>query len=106
MLDVKYLTRLRALHRTAAIGFVLAGLGSSAALAAPNCAEFFSNSDGSWSPTHPIIVAGPASETRIMPSDRFSVGMPGLSGRIAASLNANCRNEKMPSVLRRIPRVP
>ena len=106
MLDVKYLTRPRVLHGVTAIGFAFAALGSPAALAAPTCAEFFSNSDGSWSPTHPIIVAGPASETRIMPSDRFRADMPGLAGRIAASLNANCRNEKMPSVLRRIPRVP
>jgi hypothetical protein len=51
MLNVKYLLRRRVLYRATAIGFVFAALGSPAALAAPNCSEFFSNSDGSWSPT-------------------------------------------------------
>ena len=76
------------------------------AVAGPNCAEFFSNPDGSWSPTHPIVVEGPSSQTPIMPSDKFRLGMPGLAGGIAASLNHHCRYERAPSTLHGIPKRP
>jgi hypothetical protein len=91
------------------VGFVIGGLSlcamTQAALAAPNCTNFFYNMDGSWSPTHPIMIAGPTSQTMIVPADEFRRGMPGLPGRIAASLSANCRF-MVPSTERRIPRVP
>lgn len=74
------------------VGWIAVTLaGTSAAMADPNCNEFFSNSDGSWSPSHPIVIGGPTSQTQIGPSDRFRTGDPGLGGRIARSLNAHCR---------------
>ena len=91
------------------VGLVIGGLWlcamTPAALAAPNCTDFFYNMDGSWSPTHPIMIVSPASQTMIVPADKFRRGMPGLAGRIAASLSANCRF-MVPSTERRIPRVP
>jgi hypothetical protein len=89
-----------------AIACVLGAFSAPAASAAPNCAEFFYNSDGSWSPTHPIVIAGPTSQTQVMPSDKFRPDMPGLGGRIAASLNANCREAKASVGARNIPRIP
>lgn len=76
------------------------------AFAAPNCNNFFSNADGSWSPTHPIVIAGPSSQTVITPSDKFQSWMPGLSGRIARSLNVNCRYQRAQIGVRNIPRIP
>ena len=90
------------------IGLVIGGLtlcDDAVALAAPSCTDFFYNMDGSWSPTHPIMIASPASQTMIVPAHKFRRGMPGLAGRIAASLSANCRFMG-PSTERRIPRVP
>jgi hypothetical protein len=91
------------------VALVIGGLAlcatTQAALAAPDCTNFFYNMDGSWSPTHPIVIASPTSQTMIVPADKFRRGMPGLAGRIAASLNANCRF-MVPSTERRIPRVP
>ncbi|WP_213775938.1 hypothetical protein [Bradyrhizobium sp. dw_78] len=85
------------------------GLGLSAmaspAHAQANCSEFFYNMDGSWSPTHPIVIAGPTSETTVVPSDKFRPGMPGLAGRIGAYLNSRCGNMRM-TTGHRIPRVP
>jgi hypothetical protein len=89
-----------------AIACVLGASSTPAARAAPNCAEFFYNSDGSWSPTHPIVIAGPTSQTQVMPSDKFRPDMPGLGGRIAASLNANCREAKAFVGARNIPKIP
>jgi hypothetical protein len=91
------------------VALVMGGLAlcatTQAALAAPDCTNFFYNMDGSWSPTHPIVIASPTSQTMIVPADKFRRGMPGLAGRIAGSLNANCRF-MVPSTERRIPRVP
>ncbi len=76
------------------------------ALAAPNCNSFFSNADGSWSPTHPIVIAGPASQAVITPSDKFQSWMPGLAGRIARSLNVHCRYQRAQIGVHNIPRIP
>jgi hypothetical protein len=88
-------------------GLAIVGLAlcaaTSAALAAPNCNSFFYNADGSWSSTHVIVIAGPASQTIIGPADKLRRGTPGLFGRIAASLDANC-HFMVPA--RGIPRVP
>jgi hypothetical protein len=65
--------------------------GPSPALAAPNCNEFFNNSDGSWTPSHPIIFATPTSQTQIGPSDRFRAGAPGFNGRLGHYLDVRCR---------------
>jgi hypothetical protein len=65
-------------------------LGSTA-LAEPNCSNFFSSSDGSWTPTHQILMAGPVSQTLVGPGDRFRAGAPGLGGRIGRYLDAHCR---------------
>ena len=37
--------------------------GISAAQAEPNCNGFFNNPDGSWTPTHIIVVGSPTSQT-------------------------------------------
>jgi hypothetical protein len=74
-----------------ALGVVAMGWISSAAVALPDCHNFFYNPDGSWSPTHNIVIASPTSQTLVGPNDRFRAGMPGLAGRIGASLTANCR---------------
>jgi hypothetical protein len=74
-----------------ALGVVAMGWISSAAFALPDCHSFFYNPDGSWSPTHNIVMAGPTSQTLIGPTDRFRAGMPGMAGTIGASLNTNCR---------------
>jgi hypothetical protein len=75
------------------------------ARALPNCSEFFYNMDGTWSPTHPIMMAGPTSQTTIGPSDKLGPGMPGLAGRLGAYLNAKCAAMR-PSAARSIPRLP
>jgi len=106
MLDVKAAAGLRACFFLGAIACASGALSTSAALAAPNCTDFFFNSDGSWSPTHPILIAGPTSQTQVMPSDKFRPGMPGLGGRIAASLNASCRYARTSVGPRNIPKVP
>ncbi|WP_157809918.1 hypothetical protein [Bradyrhizobium canariense] len=82
----------------------LCGMTSSAQ-AAPNCSEFFYNMDGSWSPTHPIMMTSPTAETMVGPSDKFRPGMPGLAGRIGGYLNVHCRNMGL-STGPRIPRSP
>jgi hypothetical protein len=92
------------------IGLALVGgLGlcgtTSPAHAGPNCSNFFYNMDGSWSPTHPIMMTGPTTETMVGPSDRFRPGMPGLAGRIGGYLTTHCRNMSM-TAGQRIPRVP
>ncbi len=51
-----------------------------AASAAPNCASFVSNADGSWSPTHPYMFATPTSQTQLMPSDKMLPQMPAPQG--------------------------
>ena len=66
-------------------------VGTSAALADPGCNSFFNNPDGSWTPTHPILIGSPTSQTQIMPSDRLRAGAPGVSGRIGAFLDTHCR---------------
>jgi hypothetical protein len=73
-----------------AIALATCALGSTA-LAAPNCSDFFSSSDGSWTPTHQILIAGPVSQTLVGPGNRFRAGAPGLSGRIGRYLDARCR---------------
>ena len=73
----------------AVIGCLVAG--TSAGFADVSCNEYFNNSDGSWSPTHPIVIGGPASPTQIGPGDRLSPGVPGFNGRLAQYLNAHCK---------------
>jgi hypothetical protein len=80
--------------------------GVSAALAAPNCSNFFSNADGSWTPTHPILMAGPASQTQLSPGDRLRAGAPGLGGRIGRYLDTHCRFARSAVGPGRIPLVP
>jgi hypothetical protein len=71
MLNVKAAVGRRACFFLGAIACASGALSTSAALAAPNCTDFFFNSDGSWSPTHPILIAGPTSQTQVTPSDKF-----------------------------------
>ena len=106
MRDVKAAAGLWVRFILSAIACVLGALATSATLAAPNCANFFYNSDDSWSPTHPILFEGPTSRTQVMPSDKFHSGMPGIGGRIAASLNASCRYARTSAGPRNIPKVP
>jgi hypothetical protein len=106
MRDVKAAASLRTCFVLSAIGCVLGALTTSSALAAQNCTNFFYNSDDSWSPTHPILFEGPTSRTQVMPSDKFRTGMPGIGGRIAASLNASCRYARTSAGPRNIPKVP
>jgi hypothetical protein len=73
--------------------------------AAPNCSNFFYNMDGSWSPTHPIMMASPTTETMVGPGDKFRPGMPGSAGRIGGYLTTHCRNMSL-SAGQRIPRIP
>ena len=75
----------------------------SPASAGPNCASFISNTDGSWSPTHPFMFATPTSQTQLMPSDRMLPQMPGARGHLARYLNASCRSERASVGVRRIP---
>jgi hypothetical protein len=105
MVDVKA-KDLRLCFIPSVIACVLIALGNSGALAAPNCAEFFYNSDGSWSPTHPIVIGSPTGQTQMMPSDKFRPDMPGLGGRIANSLNASCRYSRTFVGPQNIPKVP
>jgi hypothetical protein len=65
--------------------------GLSSADAAIGCSNFFSNFDGSWSPTHPILFAAPTSQVQLVPSDRLRAGAPGLSGRLGRYLDRHCR---------------
>jgi hypothetical protein len=65
--------------------------GMSTAVAAPGCSSFFSNADGSWTPTHPILIGAPTSQTQIVPGDRLRAGAPGLSGRLGRYLDVHCR---------------
>jgi hypothetical protein len=65
--------------------------GTSAALADPGCNSFFNNPDGSWTPTHPIMIGSPTSQTQLMPSDRLRAGAPGVRGRLGAFLDTHCR---------------
>jgi hypothetical protein len=97
-------------HLRSIIASVVIALGSSAlgtaAFAGANCSEFFSNSDGSWSPTHPIVLASPTSQAIIGPSDRFRAGVPGMSGRIGRYLDVRCRPSRAAVGVRAIPRTP
>jgi hypothetical protein len=65
---------------------------SSAAIAQPNCADFFHNADGSWSPQHPIMMdsnSGP--KTMITPESRFRAGVQSLPGLdLGKYLDINC----------------
>lgn len=69
----------------------------------PNCANFNSNFDGSWSPTTVFLFATPTSQTRLMPSDKMRPEMPGVQGHLARYLNARCRSERSTVGTRRIP---
>lgn len=66
-------------------------IGTPAALADPGCNGFFNNSDGSWSPTHPIMIGSPTAQTQLMPSDRLRPGAPGVYGRVGNYLDVHCR---------------
>jgi hypothetical protein len=81
-------------------------VGISTALAAPNCNGFFSNSDGSWTPTHPILIGTPTSQTQIGPGDRLRAGAPGLSGRIGRYLDVHSRLGATAVQPLRIPKMP
>jgi hypothetical protein len=79
---------------------------SSSASAMPACTDFFyNNADGSWSPTHLILMGSPTSQTQLFPSDKLRAGMPGLAGRMGAYLNKTCRNEA-PTMKQGIPLKP
>ena len=106
MRDVKAAIGLRVCFISSAFVCVLGALTTSPASATPNCANFFYNSDDSWSPTHPILFEGPTSRTQVMPSDKLRAGTPGIGGRIAASLNANCRYARTSAGPQNIPKVP
>jgi hypothetical protein len=105
MLDVKA-TDLRSCFILSTIACGLITLSASAALAALNCNEYFHNPDGSWSPTHPIVIVGLTGQRTVMPGDKFCQNMLGLYGRIASSLNASCRSERRFVGPRNIPRMP
>jgi hypothetical protein len=98
------------LRAYAAFSVIMSGAsllcGVSTALAAPNCSNFFSNADGSWTPTHPILMAGQTSQTRLEPGDRLRAGAPGLSGRIGRYLDTHCRSSRAAVGPGRIPTVP
>jgi hypothetical protein len=66
-------------------------MGISTALAEPNCNGFFGNSDGSWTPTHPIMIGSPTAQTQLMPGERLHDGDPGVRGRVGHYLNVHCR---------------
>jgi hypothetical protein len=72
----------------------------------PNCNDFSSNPDGSWSPSKPFIFATPSSQTQIMPSEKMQPQMPGARGWLARYLNARCRFGRPNEGAGRIPRVP
>src|ERR1700744_2860187 len=78
----------------AAILIVLGAAASfviSAAQAEPNCNGFFNNPDGSWTPTHIIVVGSPTSQTQVGPGDRLIAGTPGVKGRLGSYLDIHCR---------------
>jgi hypothetical protein len=82
---------------------------AAAALAAsegPDCGSFFYNADGSWSPTHPYMIAIPTSQTLLTPSEKLRPNLPGARGWVARYLNAQCRFEQSTVSGRRIPLVP
>jgi hypothetical protein len=76
------------------------------ALAIPNCNDFFFNPDGSWSPTHPILVAGRSWQTQLLPSDKLRSELPGVQGHIARYLNTRCRFVRSRVSPHRIPMIP
>jgi hypothetical protein len=76
--------------RCLVFGMMAAGAISPAS-AMPNCTDYFPNPDGSWSPTHPILVASPSSQTQLLPSDKLRSDLPGVRGRFSRYLNARCR---------------
>jgi len=94
----------------AALSVIMSGAsllgGASAASAAANCSNFFSNADGSWTPTHPILMAGPTSQTPLEPGDRLRAGAPSLGGRIGRYLDTHCRSSRAAVGPGRIPTVP
>jgi hypothetical protein len=93
-----------------ALSVILSGAsllgGASKASAAPNCSNFFSNADGSWTPTHPILMASPTSQTQLEPGDRLRANAPGLGGRIGRYLDTHCRSSRAAVGPGRIPTVP
>lgn len=50
------------------------------------CADFRRNSDGSWSPTHTLLVGAVA----MSPGSRFQTGMKVFGSDLAATLIAKC----------------
>jgi hypothetical protein len=94
------------LYSSLFISTCLTVCGAPSASAMPACTDFFyNNADGSWSPTHLILMESPTSQTQLFPSDKLRAGMPGLSGRMGAYLNKNCRSE-VPSMRQGIPLKP
>ena len=65
--------------------------GASTAQAEPSCNDFFNNPDGSWTPTHIIVVGSPTSQTQVGPGDRLIAGTPGVKGRLGNYLDVHCR---------------
>jgi hypothetical protein len=91
------------------IGYGMLLMTATAALAAsegPDCGSFFYNADGSWSPTHPYMIATPTSQTLLTPSEKLRPNLPGAQGWVARYLNAQCRFEQSTVSGRRIPLVP
>jgi hypothetical protein len=84
----------------------VASTGISAAQAEPNCNGFFNNPDGSWTPTHIIVVGSPTSQTQVGPGDRLIAGTPGVKGRLGNYLDTHCRlggNAVRPIGIPRVP---
>lgn len=89
------------------IGWAAASLiGISTAVAETSCNGFFNNSDGSWTPTHPIMIGAPTSQTQLMPSDRLRDGDPGVKGSVAHFLNLHCRAGGITGRALNIPQMP
>ena len=85
-----------------ALGVIAAGALSPVS-AMPDCSDFFYDSDGEWSPTHPIIIAGPSSQTQLLPSDKLRSEFRGVQGHVGRYLNARCRFVRLSVGPRRIP---
>jgi hypothetical protein len=81
-------------------------IGTSTALAETGCNGFFNNSDGSWTPTHIIVLGSPTSQVQVGPNDRLRAGAPGLSGRLGYYLDVHCRLGATAPQPLRIPKMP
>jgi len=82
--------------RVIALSLALSATAASAQMAAApratlkgpslTCADFHRNDDGSWSPTHTLLVGTVA----MSPGSRFQRGMKVFGSDLAATLTAKC----------------